>query len=130
MSKKISSNLIQKELMKMLTSYKDDISEIVEKDANKIGKEATEELKKISPEGARKQYSKGWKLKKEKKDKNRYSVKLYNSTDYKLTHLLEFGHATRDGGYTQEQPHIRPTEKKYSNKFEKKLKEDLGGLKK
>ena len=49
MSKTIDVNLLQKELMKTLTGYKDDISDIVEQDANEIGKEAVAELKQISP---------------------------------------------------------------------------------
>ena len=129
MSKSIKAELLSKEVMKVLENYSDDISETVEKDANKIGKEAVEELQQTSPTGARKQYRKGWKLKKGKTSKNRYSVKIYNKTDYQLTHILEFGHATADGGRTEPQPHIRPIEEKYGEKFEKILKQDIGGLK-
>ena len=49
MSKAIDVNLLRKEIMKTLTNYSDDISEIVEETANKIGKEAVQELKQISP---------------------------------------------------------------------------------
>ena len=129
MSNKVKINLLEKEIMKALTEYADDITEVVEKDADKIGKEATEELKQISPKGARKSYAKGWKLKKDKVGKNKYVVKIHNKTDYQLTHLLEFGHATRNGGRTTAQPHIRPTEEKYSEKFEKELRRDIGGIK-
>lgn len=129
MSKKVEVNLLEKEIMKALSEYVDDISEVVEKDAEKVGKEATDELKQISPKGARKSYAKGWRLKKDKTGKNKYVVKIHNKTDYQLTHLLEFGHATRNGGRTSPQPHIRPTEEKYSEKFEKELKKDIGGLK-
>lgn len=129
MSKAIDVNLLSKEVMKILTEYKDDISDIVEDDANEIGKEATTELKQTSPKGARRQYCKGWRLKKDKLGKNRYTVKIHNKTDYQLTHLLEFGHATKNGGYTEAQPHIRPVEEKYSKKFEEKIRKDIGGLK-
>lgn len=129
MSKAIDVNLLQKELMKALTEYKDDISDVVEKDANEIGKEAVEELKQTSPKGAREEYCKGWRLKKDKLGKNKYTIKIHNKTNYQLTHLLEFGHATRNGGHTKAQPHIRPVEEKYSKKFEEKLIKDIGGLK-
>lgn len=127
MSKAIKPNMIGKEIMKALENYADDISEEVETEANKIGKEAVSELKQTSPKGTRKSYSKGWRLKKEKKGKNIYTVKIHNKTDYQLTHLLEFGHATRNGKYTKKQPHIRPIEEKYSEKFEKELKKKIGG---
>lgn len=54
MSKAIDVNLLTKEVMKALTDYKDDISEIVEKDANEIGKEAVQELKQESPKRCKK----------------------------------------------------------------------------
>ena len=129
MSKAIDANLLSKELSKALENYADDISAEVEEVANKVGKEAVNELEQTSPRGARKEYCKGWRLKKDKKGKNIYTIKIHNKTDYQLTHLLEFGHATKNGGRTKAQPHIRPVEKKYSEEFERELKQKIGGLK-
>lgn len=129
MSKSISGEMLSKEIMKALEGYADDISDIVEKDANEIGKEAVKTIKQESPKGATGEYAKSWRLRKNKKGKNSYIVKLYNKDHYQLTHLLEFGHATADGGHTEAQPHIRPVEQEYSKKFEDKLKQDIGGLK-
>ena len=129
MSKAIDINLLSKEISKALENYADDISAEVEEAANKVGKEAVNELKQTSPEGVRSSYKKGWRLKKDKLGKNSYKVTIHNKTDYQLTHLLEFGHATKNGGRTKAQPHIRPVEKKYSEEFEKELKQKIGGLK-
>ena len=129
MSKAIDANLLSKELSKALENYADDISAEVEEVANKVGKEAVNELEQTSPRGERKEYCKGWRLKKDKKGKNIYTIKIHNKTDYQLTHLLEFGHATKNGGRTKAQPHIRPVEKKYSEEFERELKQKIGGLK-
>lgn len=129
MSKAININNLSKEIVQALENYNYDISEVVEEVANKVGKEAVTELKQESPKGARGSYAKGWRLKKDKLSKSRYVVKIYNKTDYQLTHLLEFGHASRNGGRTEPQPHIRPIEEKYGEKFEKILKQDIGGLK-
>ncbi len=128
MPKTIDANLLSKEVMIYLKEYKEDIDGEVETVANSVGKNAVEELKQISPNGARKSYCKGWRLKKDKLGKNKYFVKIYNKTDYQLTHLLEFGHATRNGGKTKPQPHIRPTEEKYKKEFEKELKKKIGGI--
>lgn len=129
MSKSISGEMLSKEIMKVLEGYVDDISDIVEKDANEVAKEALAAIKQESPKGSTGEYSKGWKIKKIKKVKNMYSVKLYNKDHYQLTHILEFGHTTADGGHTEAQPHIRKVEEEYSKKFEDKLKQDIGGLK-
>ena len=129
MSKSISGEMLSKEIMKTLEGYEDDISDIVEKDANEVAKEALVAIKQESPKGSTGEYSKGWKIKKIKKVKNMYSVKLYNKDHYQLTHILEFGHTTADGGHTEAQPHIRPVEQEYSKKLENKLRQDIGGLK-
>lgn len=128
MSNSIKVDALSKEIMKALENYSDDISEVVEETSNEIGKEATEEIKRTSPK-KRGSYAKGWKLKKDKLAKNRYSVKIYNKTDYQLTHLLEFGHATRNGKRTKALPHIRPVEEKYSKKYEQEVKRKIGGIK-
>lgn len=129
MSNSIDVNLLSKELMKYLQDYKENIDEEVEKTAISVGNRAVAVLKRISPKGARKEYCKGWRLKKDKLGKNRYSIKIHNKTDYQLTHLLEFGHATRNGGRTRQQSHIRPVEEKYKKEFEKELKKKIGGIK-
>ena len=128
MSKTIDVDLLEKEVMKYLTEYKEDISEAVENVSNRVGKEATNELKDKSPKLTG-DYAKGWRLKKDKIGKNRYTVKIHNKTNYRLTHLLEFGHVTRNGGRTRAIPHIRPIEEKYKKIFEQELKKDIGGIK-
>lgn len=128
MSKTIKPESLSEEIMKALEGYADDIAEVVENVSNDIGKEAVKELKTTSPK-KRGNYAKGWKVKKDKIGKSRYSVKVHNKTDYQLTHLLEFGHATRNGGRTKAIPHIRPVEEKYSKEYEKELKRKIGGIK-
>ena len=125
MSKKIKADSLSNEILKALEYYSDDISESVEEVSNEIGKEAVEELKSNSPK-RKGEYAKGWTIKKQKSNKRKYSVKLYNRTDYQLTHLLEFGHATRNGGRTKAIPHIKPVEEKYTEKYEQQLKERIG----
>lgn len=129
MSKTVEVSLVDKEIMKYLQEYKEDVSDIVEEVSNRVGKKATEELKIKSPTGYRKSYAKGWRLKKDKIGKNKYIVKIHNKTDYQLTHLLEFGHAKRNGERTSPYPHIRPVEEKYKKVFEQEIRKEIGGIK-
>lgn len=124
MSKTIKPEELQKSIAEYLENYAEDIGEEVEKTSNEIGKEARDELQQTSPKRTGK-YAKGWTIKKDKKNKTYFSVKIHNKTDYQLTHLLEFGHATRNGGRTKAIPHIRPVEDKYKAKFEKEIKERI-----
>lgn len=117
MSKTVKPENLQNEIMKYLTEYREDIQEDVEEVTDKVTKEARDELKQTSPKGYRGRYCKGWAVKLQKKHKLRYEKVIWNKTDYQLTHLLEFGHATRNGGRTKAIPHIRPVEEKYNQKF-------------
>lgn len=124
MSNSIKIENLQKEVMKYLTDYVEDIEEGVEEVTDKVCKEAATELKQTSPkrQGKRKSpYYKGWTSKKEKKGR-KYTRKIHNKTNPSLTHLLEDGHATRNGGRTKAQPHIRPVEEKYNKLYEQEIK--------
>lgn len=54
-----------------------------------------------------------------------YSKIAYNKEHYRLTHLLEFGHANRDGSRTKPIPHIRETEDKYRQRFANELERKI-----
>ena len=120
---KIKPEELQTALMKQLMNYKEDIDEEVIETTDTITKEAIQELKETSPKGKGtrdKPYYRGWSPKVNKRQE-RYTKVIWNKTNYQLTHLLEFGHATRNGGRTRAFPHIRPVEEKYSTKFMERL---------
>lgn len=134
MSKAIKPEVFAKAIKDYLELYVEDIGEATEETANQIGKEAKDELKDVSRSkfklhGRDTPYYSGWAVKKARKNKSYYSVKVWNKTNYQLTHLLEFGHATRNGGRTNPIPHIRPVEEKYKKEFEKRLKEKIRRVK-
>ena len=108
-SNKIKPDKLSNAIMKYLEEYKEDIEEDVIEVSNEVSKEARNELKSISPK-ARKtvklkggdtvapgSYAKSWSIKNGQKAKDIYSKIVYNREHYRLTHLLEFGHATRNG---------------------------------
>lgn len=123
MSKSIKPEELQEALKEYMSNYLEDIEEGVKEKTKEITKEAVEELKQISPRGyGRKEpYYKGWTKQAGKQNKGKYTIKIHNKTNYQLTHLLEFGHATRNGKMTKAIPHIRPTEEKYNKLYEKAI---------
>ncbi len=128
MSKAIKADDLSKEIMKYLNNYKEDIEEDVIETVDDITKKARDELKQTSPrrKGTRENpYYKGWAIKLSKKRTGEYHKVIWNKTNYQLTHLLEFGHATRNGGRTRAIPHIRPIEEKYNVEFVDKLKQKI-----
>lgn len=57
-------------------------------------------------------YKKGWKLYRDKaKFKSQLqTLTVYNKTQYRLIHPLEFGHQTAKGTRTKAYPHVQPAE--------------------
>lgn len=131
MSNTIKADELQKALTDYLENYVEDIEEDVKDTVTEVAKEAKQELVQTSPRSgiARKtKYYKSWAIRNggRTRKKHYYGKTVWNKTNYQLTHLLEFGHATRNGGRTNPQPHIRPVEEKYGTKFadllEKKIR--------
>lgn len=132
MSKTIKLEDLQKEIMKALESYADDIQEDVEETTDIVIKKAKQELVRTSPRSGvarNTKYYKGWAIKTGGKTRKKryYSKVVWNKTNYQLTHLLEDGHHTRDGtGWVEAQPHIGKVQEKYGTEFadllEKKIR--------
>ena len=128
MSKTIKPEELQKELLNYLENYKEDIDEEVIETVDEVTKKAKEELKQTSPRGKGKRsnpYHNGWAVKLSKRITGVYHKVIWNKTNYQLTHLLEFGHTTRNGGRTKAIPHIRPIEEKYNVEFVDKLNKKI-----
>ena len=128
MSKTIKASDLEKEVMKYLQEYKEDIEEEVIETVDEVTKKARDELKQTSPRGKGSRtnpYYKGWAIKLSKKRTGVYHKVIWNKTNYQLTHLLEFGHATRNGGRTRAISHIRPVEEKYNVEFVDKLNKNI-----
>lgn len=125
MATKVRINELKDVISDYLNEYREDIQEDVVEVTDQVTKEAVKDLKAQSPVGKRGSYAKGWATKVQKKGKLKYHKVIWNKTDYQLTHLLEFGHATRNGGRTKAIPHIRPVEELYNQEFVDLLKERI-----
>lgn len=110
---------LQNEILEQLKKYSEIITEDVEKAQQETASELVETLKRTSPEKTG-SYKKGWRIKKQDK-----KLIIHNKTDYQLTHLLEHGHAKKNGGRVQAEVHIRPAEQtaitSYLEKIEKAI---------
>lgn len=109
-------NSLASEIAKTVMTYTREVKEEIEQAKQDVSKELVKNLKNNSPEKTG-SYRKGWRIKKDK-----ISNKVHNKTDYQLTHLLEKGHAKRNGGRVAPKVHIRPNEERAIKEFQKRIK--------
>jgi hypothetical protein len=88
---KVKVDDLAKTVEQTLSDYADDVNDIVKQEIKDAGKEAAKELKETSPKRTGK-YAKGWRSTVRKESAVGAEVVVYNKI-YRLTHLLEKGHA-------------------------------------
>lgn len=122
--KSIKIDNLSSEVMKELEKYADVTTEKVKKAVQNVGKIACDEIKKSAPSNTGK-YAKSWSIKKMRDTSNSLELVVHSKNRYQLTHLLEFGHAKRDGGRVSARPHIASAEEKAIKLFEEEIKEAI-----
>lgn len=110
-------------IIDILDEYSEDIQEALKEEAIKVSQEGATKLKHTSPKNKGK-YAKGWKVK-TIKGKSYVSCTIYNSTDWRLTHLLEKPHVIRNAngtyGTSKPQVHIAPVEESCVSEYEQNI---------
>ena len=70
-------------------------------------------------------YGKSWNVKTTLETSTAMTVMVHSKTQYQLAHLLEFGHALRQGGRTRAFPHIEPAEQRAAEMLEREVEAAL-----
>lgn len=92
-----------------------------------VGSETVKELKTTSPKRTGR-YAKGWTYQTDlRAGKDGAKLTVHNKKYYRLTHLLENGHAKVNGGRVEGKRHIAPARDKAEETVMKRLKEKLEG---
>ena len=106
----INIDQLTAEIAKGLADYSQEVVEKVNISSEKVGKAAVKQLKQTSPKRHGK-YAKTWTMKTEPEVGQPHKRIVHvKAPHYRLTHLLEHGHAKRGGGRVEGKPHIRPAE--------------------
>ena len=123
--RKITVDNLGDEIGKILEEYAGDVDKNLDEVTKKIGRKGVQALKNDSlskfPDSKKhkKRYGSTWTSKAEKK-RLYTKATIYNSQPG-LPHLLEHGHASRNGGRVQGTPHISPVEEKLVREFESEV---------
>ena len=109
MGKIVSIDGLADAVMEELTEYNKLAEETMKKAVIKAGQTVRKEIQAGAPERSGK-YAKSWRTKKTRESSRVLEVTVYSPSRYMLAHLLEHGHAKRNGGRTRAFPHIAPAE--------------------
>lgn len=139
-STKVKIDGLSKAVEEILSDYNTNVNvKMAEalKEAGKIGRQEVKDLSPVHTEpytgkrGSRSPgtYKKSWRTRYTQENAHKGTVEVYASGhEYSLTHLLENGHAKRNGGRVAAIPHIAPAQEIAEKEFEKKFSEYVGGI--
>ncbi|MDE6182208.1 MAG: HK97 gp10 family phage protein [Eubacteriales bacterium] len=122
---------IEKELYNIFDDYTEEVQKSVQKACKKCAENTKDEIEKnIEKSGIknrRGKYKKSWKVKRADSSNDDYYTDSYIvcSEEYRLTHLLENGHALPSGGRTRAFKHIAPAEEKAQEELPKLIEEHI-----
>lgn len=109
-------------VMGELEDYVDEVTGDVKQAVKEVAKATVKEVKAKSPVGGRPDgYKKNWGQATVYETEWSIQIAVRNKKHYRLTHLLENGHALRNGDRTRAFPHIKPAEDFAARELEKKV---------
>jgi hypothetical protein len=121
----ISIDQLAAEIAKGLAEYSQDVVEKVNISSEAVGKAAVKQLKQTSPKRYG-NYAKSWTMKTEPEVGQPHKRIVHaKAPHYRLTHLLEYGHAKAGGGRVEGRPHIRPAEEMVIQEFMAEVEEAI-----
>ena len=121
-AKKLKGVDLGSEIIRELTAYSEALVTEADNAAKRSAKRLMSKLKATSPKDTG-DYAKDWTVKEiESKTGGPSSYVVHNKDNYRLTHLLEYGHATKGGTErVKAQPHIEPARDDEEKKFLEEL---------
>ena len=124
MSRTVSIDDMADAINELLEEYSDMATDEMKSAVQKSTKFVKEEISANAPRqtGA---YAKSWTSKKTEENSTSVQYTVYSKNKYQLAHLLENGHALRNGGRTKAYPHIAPAEKAGESYLENLIGEAL-----
>ena len=123
-SQRVSIDGLADAVMEGLREYAALATDDMKKAVREAGKTVKKEISATAPRdtGA---YAKSWVIKSVKETSDSLEVVVHSRKRYRLTHLLEHGHAKRGGGRVAGRPHIAPAEQKGIEQLEREIERSL-----
>ena len=127
-SKKVGVINMDKAIAEILNEYGDEVYQVLGQAVDEVSEAAVQKLQAGGSFGGTGAYKRDWTSTDE--PKGRFSKKriVHNADHYRLAHLLEKGHAIRNGtgrtyGSVKAYPHIKPVEEWVTQELPRKVEE-------
>ena len=126
MSKAVKIDSLADAVMEQLEEYSDLATDDVKTAVRDAAKLVKEEIKSGAPVKTGK-YANSWSTTVTAESATSLEITVHSPKRYMLAHLLEHGHAKRNGGRTRAIPHIAPAEELGIEKLETDIEKALKG---
>lgn len=131
----MANNDLGTQMEQVLTIYNDEINEKLRAITTESMKELVKETKATAPRGRRDRYRKQItadyqgtrKSARGLRGQKVHAIWYVKAPDYRLTHLLVHGHATKDGGRTAANPFLQNAVDRVLPEYEQKVQEAIQG---
>ena len=120
---KVKIENLNKIITEELTLYTSEVKEKTDKTAKDSMKKLVKKTKDTAPVGTRKKHYKSY-ITSKKLDTGRY-MWYVKAPEYRLSHLLENGHALRNGGRTRGTHFISKANDQIQKEFEENIRKDI-----
>ena len=109
MGTRVSVDQLADAVMRELDNYAETTTDGVKAAVKKAADTVKKEISANAPRGTGK-YAKSWATKTTGESSHALEITVHSRNRYQLAHLLEHGHAKRNGGRVRAIPHIAPAE--------------------
>lgn len=107
MAKSVTISNLAAEIVQAVKEYTEDVAEAVAQEVDATSKAVLDDIQAASPVKSG-EYKKGWRRTESETGSGRIRYIIHQKKKPQLVHLLELGHAKRDGGRVEGKPHLRP----------------------
>ena len=122
--RRVSVNQMAEAITQSLGEYAELSNEVMKQSVTEVSQFVKKDIQVNAPVRTGK-YKKSWAAKKVQENANSLTMVVHSRDRYQIAHLLEHGHARRNGNRVAAIPHIAPAEQKGAEELKEKIEQGL-----
>lgn len=129
MSQEIQISEMERVIMDALEQYADKAADVIGETLPLVGQETAQDLRATSPKLTG-NYAASWTygMQTSRGSKKKNKLVVYNKKHYRIVHLLEKGHAKKNGGRVEAKVHVKPAQDRAEQKAIERITDKLENL--